>query len=166
MDESTKKVMFSSKSDTWNTPRVFYNNLNKIFSFTLDPCATKTSAKCDKYYTKEDNGLTKDWSGETVFVNPPYTRGAIKKWVEKCYLESRKENTRVVCLIPSRTDTKYWHRYCMKAEEIYLVQGRLKFENELNTTNSAPFPSAVVVFGATDTRPKIKAITQSGILLD
>ena len=140
-------LMFSSKSDEWYTPEDFYKKLNKEFNFTLDPCATKDSAKCKKYYTKNDNGLIKSWQGETVFCNPPYGR-AIKDWVKKCYEESKKPNTKVVMLIPARTDTSYFHDYIYKiANEIRFVRGRLKFTNPMvDGNNSAPFPSMVVIF--------------------
>ena len=136
-------VMFSSKTDEWSTPQDFFDELNKEFNFTLDPCATPENAKCKKYYTKEDDGLKQDWSGETVFCNPPYGR-AIKDWVKKCYEESKKPNTTVVMLIPARTDTSYFHDYIYhKAKEIRFIRGRLKFGN---AKNSAPFPSMVVIF--------------------
>jgi len=147
MNEKTTDVMFSSTSVEWDTPQSFYDKLDKKYNFTLDPCATKNSAKCWQYFTKEDDGLSQDWSGHTVFMNPPYGRG-ISKWIEKAYAESKKPNTKVVCLIPSRTDTKYWHKYCMKADFIYFIKGRLQFQNKLSSgSNSAPFPSAIVVFG-------------------
>jgi len=159
--------MFSSKSDNWYTPKDFFKSLDNKFNFTLDPCADAVSSKCEKYYTEKDNGLLRDWQGESVFVNPPYTRGAIKQWVKKCYEEAKKEGTKVVCLIPARTDTKYWHSYCMKAKEIYFVQGRLKFDSPTGTQNSAPFPSAVIVFdGENESLPDIKTITQKGIILN
>lgn len=136
-------VMFSSKTDEWSTPQDFFDELNKEFNFTLDPCATPENAKCEKYYTKEDDGLKQDWSGETVFCNPPYGR-AIKDWVKKCYEESKKPNTTVVMLMPARTDTSYFHDYIYhKAKEIRFIRGRLKFGN---AKNSAPFPSMVVIF--------------------
>jgi len=137
-------VGFSSKSADWETPQDFFDKLNKKYNFTLDPCATAATAKCAKYFTEADDGLSKSWEGHTVFMNPPYGRG-IKTWIEKAYRESLKENTTVVCLIPSRTDTKYWHDYCMKAREIHFVKGRLKFGG---SKNAAPFPSAVVVFSS------------------
>jgi len=135
-------VGFSSKSAEWDTPDDFFVRLNSKYCFTLDPCATEQNAKCDKYFTMEDDGLAQDWGGETVFVNPPYGRG-IGVWVEKAHKESQKHNTTVVMLIPARTDTKWWHNYVMKAKEIYLLKGRLKFGG---SKNAAPFPSAVVVF--------------------
>ena len=145
MDTQTQKVMFSSKSDEWETPQSFFNKLNKTYKFTLDPCSTSESAKCEKYYTLEDDGLSKSWKNETVFVNPPY--GKIKDWVKKAHDESINNGAVVVMLIPARTDTRYWHDYIMEeADSIYFVKGRLKFGN---SPNSAPFPSAVVVFDRT-----------------
>jgi len=135
-------VGFSSTSGEWDTPQAFYDKLNRGFDFTLDPCATPASAKCKKYFTEQQNGLAQDWSGHRVFVNPPYGR-AIGEWIKKGYKESKQHNTVVVMLVPSRTDTKWWHDYVMKAKEIHLVRGRLKFGR---ADNAAPFPSAVVVF--------------------
>ena len=136
-------LMFSSKTDLWTTPQEFYNTLNNEFSFTLDPCATSDNAKCKKYYTIIENGLKQNWQGETVFCNPPYGR-VIKNWVKKCYEESLKPNTTVIMLIPSRTDTIYFHKYIYHmAKEIRFLKGRLKFGE---CKNSAPFPSMVVVF--------------------
>jgi len=143
MNESTRKTMFSSATNEWATPIEFYNKLNKIYRFTLDPCCTKETAKCYNFYTQQDDGLSKSWEGHTVFMNPPYG-SEIKNWIKKAFEEGKKLGTIVVCLIPARTDTKYWHDYCMKASEIMLVKGRLKFGNG---KGSAPFPSAVVVFG-------------------
>lgn len=136
-------LMFSSKTDMWSTPQEFFNELNKEFNFTLDPCATKENAKCKIYFTKLEDGLKQDWGGYTVFCNPPYGR-EVGKWVEKAYKESKKENTTIVMLIPARTDTRYFHDYIYhKAKEIRFIRGRLKFGN---ATNAAPFPSMIVVF--------------------
>jgi len=136
------KGLFSSATNEWSTPQEFYEQLNKEYRFTLDPCCTRETAKCDHFYTKEDDGLSKSWEGHTVFMNPPYGR-EIKDWIKKAYNEGQKRDTLVVCLIPARTDTKYWHDYCMRANEIQFVKGRLKFGSG---KGSAPFPSAVVVF--------------------
>ena len=135
-------VHFSSKTDDWATPQSFFNRLDNEFNFTLDPCANELNAKCPKFFTKDDDGLTQSWAGERVFMNPPYGR-VIGDWVRKAYEEAQNDNTVVVALIPARTDTKYWHEYVMKAKEIRLVKGRLKFGDG---RNSAPFPSAVVIF--------------------
>ena len=142
MDYNSLRVMFSSESDSWGTPELFFKKLDVVFNFTLDPCASLENTKCSKFFTKEDDGLSKDWGGHSVFMNPPYGR-QIGDWIRKAFNESRKPNTVVVCLIPSRTDTKYWHEYCMRADKISFVKGRLRFGG---SRNSAPFPSAVVVF--------------------
>lgn len=136
------EVHYSSKSNEWATPQNLFDELNEEFNFTLDPCATDENAKCSKYFTIEGDGLSKDWSNNVVFMNPPYGR-EIKKWIKKAYEESLNGAT-VVCLIPARTDTTYWHDFIFdKANDIRFLRGRLKFGN---SKNSAPFPSAIVVY--------------------
>ena len=137
-----KELMFSSKTDMWSTPQEFYDSLNDEFNFTLDPCATENNAKCDNFFTVADDGLKQDWAGNVVFCNPPYGR-AIKEWVKKSYEESFKKNTTVVMLIPSRTDTIYFHEFIYGKAEIRFIKGRLKFGD---AKNSAPFPSVVVIY--------------------
>ena len=157
MNESTQKAMFSSKTGNWATPQEFFDKLNWRFGpFDLDPCASPHNTTCANFFTKAENGLAKDWSESTVFVNPPYGRG-IEKWIKKGYEEAQKENTRVVMLIPARTDTKYWHDYVMKASEVYFVKGRLKFGD---SKNSAPFPSAVVVFDGQNSLWRVEGINR------
>ena len=135
------QVMWSSNKMDWSTPQDFFDKLNQEFHFTLDPCADDLNHKCDKYYTAEQDGLKQDWSGESVFCNPPYS--TIAQWVRKCYLEGTKKNTTVVLLIPSRTDTKYFHNYIYQRSEIRFLKGRLHFND---SKSSAPFPSMVVIF--------------------
>ena len=137
-------VIYSSKSDLWETPKHIFDALNNEFKFTLDPCATKSNYKVSNYFTEEDNGLIKDWSGNNVFCNPPYSK--IKEWVQKCYEESLKPNTTVVMLIPARTDTIYFHNYIYHRSEIRFIKGRLHFNN---SKNAAPFPSMIVIFRST-----------------
>lgn len=132
-------VHYSSKTDLWATPQDFFNALHKEFKFTLDVCATAENAKCKRYFTVEQNGLTKKWTGR-CWMNPPYGK-VISHWMKKAY-ESAQAGALVVCLVPSRTDTKWWHDYAMNGE-IRFIKGRLKFGN---ATTSAPFPSAVVIF--------------------
>lgn len=135
-------VMYSSKTDNWATPQYVFDELDKEFHFDLDPCASKENAKCKKFYTVKDDGLSKNWGGYRVFCNPPYG-SVIKNWVKKCYEESRKPDTTVVMLIPARTDTSYFHDYIYHKAEIRFIRGRLKFGK---AENSAPFPSMVVIF--------------------
>lgn len=132
----------SGKTD-WRTPKDFFAKLDAEFHFTLDPCSTHENALCEKHYTEEENGLVQEWGGETVFMNPPYSRQT-GVWIEKAYRESLK-GACVVCLIPARPDASYWHDYILPyATEIRFVRGRLRFSG---SSESAPFPSAVVVFG-------------------
>lgn len=135
-------IMFSSNTDQWATPQDFFNELNKEFEFTLDPCADDKNHKCERYFTNKEDGLLQDWRGHHVFCNPPYGR-QIYKWVEKCYTEGTKEKTVVVMLIPARTDTKYFHDFIMHRAEIRFVKGRLKFGG---SKTGAPFPSMIVIF--------------------
>lgn len=138
-----KDLMFSSKTDLWSTPQDFFELLDYRFHFTLDPCATPENAKCIKYYVEADDGLSKSWEGERVFMNPPYGR-VIGKWVAKAWQEGMKPGTLVVCLLPARTDTSWWHTYVLGGgAEVEFIRGRLKFGA---SKNSAPFPSAVVIF--------------------
>lgn len=133
--------MFSSKSDEWSTPQGFFDKLHAEFDFCLDPCATQENAKCVLYYTVEDNGLAQPWLGQRVFMNPPYGRNVIDRWMKKAYEESQR-GALVVCLVPSRTCTRWFHDYAMKGE-VRFIRGRLKFGG---SKNSAPFPSALVIF--------------------
>lgn len=128
--------MFTSSTDLWETPQSLFDELDKEFHFTLDVCATKENAKCERYFTKEDDGLAQEWCG-ICWMNPPYGR-QIGKWIKKAY----ESGARVVCLIPARTDTAWWHDYVMKGEYRF-IRGRLRFGN---SKNSAPFPSAIVIF--------------------
>ena len=137
-----KDLMFSSKTDLWSTPQAFFDELDKEFHFTLDPCADEKNHKCNKYYTKQDDGLQQSWDEEVVFCNPPYGN-EIGKWVEKCNLESIYSAKVVVALLPARTDTRWFHRYIYNFAEIRFIKGRLKFGD---CKNSAPFPSMVVIW--------------------
>lgn len=133
------QALFTSRTDEWETPKEFFDTMNKEFHFNLDVCATKVNAKCEKYYTKKEDGLSQQWHGN-CWMNPPYGR-EIGKWMKKA-LEASKEGALVACLVPARTDTIWWHEYAMKGE-IRFIRGRLKFGG---SQNSAPFPSAVVIF--------------------
>jgi len=123
----------------WATPRKFFDELNAEFKFTLDPCCSEENKKCEKFFTEKDDGLSKSWDNEIVFMNPPYGRD-IGKWIKKA---SEARGGVVVCLLPARTDTRYFHDYIYNKSEIRFIKGRLKFGD---AKNSAPFPSMVVVF--------------------
>lgn len=142
----TQSVHFLSEKHDWETPQFLFDGLNAEFGFETDVCAKPGNAKCKRYFTPDENGLKQRWEG-TCWMNPPYGR-EIEKWMKKAY-ESSLEGATVVCLVPARTDTRWWHRYSLRGEIRYL-RGRLKFGQ---SPNSAPFPSAVVIF-----RPPVPAI--------
>jgi len=129
----------SSKDMTWETPQDLFDKLNKVFNFEIDVCAVPETAKCNIYFTPEIDGLKQKWVGN-CWMNPPYGREQIK-WLEK----ANQENATIVCLIPARPDTKVWHEVIFKnAKAICFIKGRLKFGG---SKDSAPFPSALIVFG-------------------
>lgn len=138
--ENNLAAHFTFQSDEWGTPRWLFDSLNREFGFTIDVCATKENAKCDKYFTQEQNGLLRSWEDEVVWMNPPYGR-SIGKWMTRAHGAAMNELATVVCLVPSRTDTVWWHDFAMK-HEVRFCRGRLKF-NDGN--EDAPFPSAIVV---------------------
>ena len=137
----TRMVMSSSKDMTWATPWEWFNYLNLEFHFTLDPCCTAETAKCSKYYTRQEDGLLRSWENERVFMNPPYGKSLIR-WMEKAYHECRANHATVVCFVPARVDTEWWHRYASLGE-VRFPKGRVKF---LGAESSAPFPIAIVIF--------------------
>jgi phage N-6-adenine-methyltransferase len=132
-------VHYSSQTVIWETPKEFFDKYNEIYKFDIDVCALPENAKCSKFYSPEEDGLKQEWVGN-CWMNPPYGR-EISKWMKKAYESSLKGAT-VVCLVPSRTDTKWWHEFAIKGQ-IEFIKGRLKFGGH---KNAAPFPNAVVVF--------------------
>lgn len=134
-------LMFSSKTGLWETPQDFFDELDSEFHFDLDVCALPENAKCARYYTPEQNGLSQPWAG-ICWCNPPYGR-EIGSWVRKGFLSSVEEGATVVMLLPARTDTRWFHEYIYGKAEVRFIKGRLKFGG---STNSAPFPSMVVIF--------------------
>lgn len=139
-------VHFSTGQDEWPTPRWLFDMLDSEFGFDLDVCASADNALCERYYTKEDDALTKDWwrDGNAAFCNAPYSRaaGGIGAFLAKGR-DAANHLTTAVFLVPARPDTEWWARYVMQADEVRLLQGRLKFGDG---TGNAPFPSAVVIF--------------------
>lgn len=157
--EKRLQANFSSETCEWATPQDVFDRMNEEYGFTLDVCATKENTKCDRYFTKYDDGLTQEWVGEVCWMNPPYGRD-MGKWVQKAYLESLNGAT-VVCLVPARTDVKWWHDFAMLGKIIF-IKGRLKFqridgarlshngpavrEGRKRPQNTAPFATAFVIF--------------------
>jgi site-specific DNA-methyltransferase (adenine-specific) len=125
------RVLFSSTNHCWETPDDVYSALNDEFHFDFDPCHK------DSVW----DGLSVEW-GKSNFVNPPYGH-EIGKWLAKGFMESLLDGKTCVFLIPARTDTRWFHDYCMKSNEIRFIKGRLKFKGAVNP---APFPSMIVIF--------------------
>jgi phage N-6-adenine-methyltransferase len=131
----------------WGTPQDFFDALHEEFGFTLDVAASADNAKVARYFSAEDDGLAQDWSGEMCWMNPPYGR-AIAAWMRKAY-ETSQDGTVVVCLVPARTDTRWWWDYAIHGE-VRFFKGRLSFTggSQANPeSHNAPFPMALVVFG-------------------
>lgn len=134
-------VMFSSRTGLWETPQELFDTLDKEFHFTLDVCALPENAKCLRFYTPEDDGLSQPWEG-VCWCNPPYGR-QVKDWVRRAWEASGAGST-VVMLLPARTDTMWFHTYLYRQDRVELrfLPGRLKFGG---AKNSAPFPSMIAV---------------------
>ncbi|MCG0628375.1 adenine methyltransferase [Lactiplantibacillus plantarum] len=145
------KALFTSNKEDWETPQDFYDRLNAKYHFEWDLAASDDNAKCSCYFTRDDNSLEQDWEGLSgnLFLNPPYGR-ELKLWVKKAATTGLKDKQKLVMLIPSRTDTSYWHDYIFNHAEIEFLRGRLKFEVDGISGDSAPFPSAVVIYTGDD----------------
>ena len=144
------KGLYSSATDEWATPQALFDELDAEFHFNLDPASTDLNHKCQRYFTKAEDGLLQNWGGCQVFCNPPYGR-QIGCWVEKAYREKDKPGTTVVMLLPARTDTRWFHDYIYGNAEIRFIKGRLKFGE---AKGNAPFPSMVVIFQGGQTMNK------------
>ncbi len=150
--------LWSSETGEWSTPSEFYVGLDREFHFELDVAASPTNAKCARYFTVEDDGLSQPWAPAVCWMNPPYGR-SIAAWVAKAWHESTLGAV-VVGLIPARTDTAWWHDYVAKATEVRFVRGRLGFGgvdaepgSRQSRRLSAPFPSAVAIWRTKSSDP-------------
>ena len=143
------KGAFTSKTDDWGTPQKTFDELNKEFNFTLDVAAASHNHKCESWYgldhpdeTRRD-GLAADWfqdaRGGNIFMNPPYGK-TIDLWAAKAR-EVALQGATVVCLLPARTDTRWFHNSCVDFD-IRFIKGRLKFNDG---ATGAPFPSMIVI---------------------
>lgn len=134
-------LMFSSKTDLWETPQDFFDKLNARFQFETDVCALPENAKCKRFFTPEMDGLKQEWTG-VCWMNPPYGR-QIGKWIRKAYESARDNLATVVCLLPARTDTRWFHDYILPHAEVQFIKGRIKFGG---AKENAPFPNMLVTF--------------------
>jgi len=178
-DKQTRDAIFSSKKWDWGTPWSFFRKIDDIFHFTLDVCASDWNAKCERYFTEEDDGLTQPWGTpgnlEMCFMNPPYgkeyrkaTGKDIWDWMKRAYYEWRRGRARVVCLIPARTDTiKTWHRYAFKAPYILFIEGRIHHDAgpAVQKKSGGTFPSALVIYSEL-TPNQIRRLFKFGVLME
>lgn len=144
----TSRILYSSQSEIWETPPALFQALNRQFDFQLDVCALPENAKCAHFFTAKEDGLSQDWASyKRVWMNPPYGR-PIGKWMQKAYAESRK-GCMVVCLVPVRSDTRWWHDWVEGKAHVTFIRGRLQFapRDRHKKRYPAPFPSAIVIYG-------------------
>ncbi len=137
-------VYFRHQTDEWPTPPALFAGLDREFHFTTDVAAIPDNAKCDHFFTPAEDGLKQPWHG-VCWMNPPYG-ASLRQWVKKAQ-ESAQAGAVVVCLLPARTDTQWWHDCVLPHGEIRYLRGRVKFGD---AQNSAPFPSAIVIFRPLD----------------
>ena len=147
-------VLFSKASDEWRTPEDFFVALDAEFGFDVDVAATEDNCWKDSYYGPDHRNPTRrdalvvPWGGLMCWLNPPYSK--CREFMAKAAQEALKGCT-VVCLVPSRTDTRWWHEHVWDhakhqpraGVEVRFLRGRLAF---VGATNSAPFPSVVIIF--------------------
>jgi site-specific DNA-methyltransferase (adenine-specific) len=139
---------FSSAAMDWRTPRELFDPLLAEFGFTIDVCSSDDNALLTRHWTEVDEALLRSWAGERVWMNPPFGR-QIKRWMEKAWTESVSAEV-IVALVPSRTDTFWWHEYAMKADEIRFLRKRLRFGSvSVSGRDTAPFPSSLCIFRGT-----------------
>jgi phage N-6-adenine-methyltransferase len=140
-------VHYSRARADWETPPELFAEYDREFQFTLDACATELNAKCRRFFTPEIDGLAQSWGDERVWCNPPYG-AAVAKWIRKAYDEVQRATVLAVLLVPSRTDTDWWHDYAMKGE-VRFIRRRVPFVRSDGQRSRAPFPSALVIFRRT-----------------
>lgn len=131
------------QSDLWETPPEVFEPLNREFRFTLDAAASDKTAKCGRYFTPEQDGLSQDWSGHTVWVNPPYSRGQLKLWTAKAAVET---DSIVVMLLPAFTDQGWFHRWVYDVAELRFYKGRIRFHMNGTPVGQPRFPSMLAIW--------------------
>jgi site-specific DNA-methyltransferase (adenine-specific) len=141
--------MNKSLTDEWGTPIGLYVGMCKEFDIMpeLDVCATPTNSKCEKFYDKNIDGLTQEWSCD-FFMNPPFSKA--KFWIQKAFEEHRKYNVNGMAVLAARTDTKAWHNFILNQAncEVMFVQGRVKYllPDNSESLNPSTFPTALVIW--------------------
>lgn len=145
--ETMNAGLLTSNSAEWSTPQDLFDEMSlRHGPFDLDPAAAPENAKCARYFTSEDDGLSQKWEAQHVWLNPPYGK-TIRQWIEKAHKSVQEgECYEVTMLLPARTDTNWFHDLCVKYGSIYFLRGRIYFIRPDGSTGRAPFPSMVVRF--------------------
>lgn len=154
---SDQPYMPKAKRQDYETPDWLYDLLDEEFNFTVDAAASDHNAKMERYWTEEIDGLAQDWTGESVWVNPPFENRkparTLARFVEKAWNETRDALTKAVMLVPVKSDQAWWSAFAIKTE-VRFIKGRIRFVGE---EHQFVRPVAVLVFGR-DIRPIMKSI--------
>lgn len=140
---------FDSAKQEWTTPQNLFDRLDEEFQFKIDLAADSTNAKCNAFLDESIDALTRDWSCPSCWLNPPYGSKShkLENWIKKAYEDSEKFGSTIVVLIPARTNTRWWHKYCMNASEVRFICGRPKFGD---AKHGLPQPLALIIFRGND----------------
>ena len=133
-------------NDDYETPGPLFDSGCQVANFKplLDVCATEKNTKCEKFISKKQNALTKEWLVD-CFMNPPYSE--IAKFVEKAFIEHKVNDIKILSLMYARTDTVWWHRFIEGKSQVYFIRGRVRFQkNGKNAKHTAPYPSCWVIW--------------------
>lgn len=151
-------VIFSSDDNRWGTPQRLFDYLNTEFHVSVDLCAVQSNAKCSRFFSPSENSLLQEWVG-VCWMNPPYGK-EIGLWMKKAFLSSQA-GASVVCLVPVRTDARWFQRWVIGKASIRFIEGRLRFSGFSGNGHgdSAPFPSMIVIYD--NKPPKIEALARS-----
>ena len=139
-----KALLTPGGSREWETPWELFRKIDSLYHFTLDVCATPENKKCERFFSKADDGLAQEWKG-VCWMNPPYGRD-VEPWIKKAYKAADSGAAVVVALLPARTDTKWFHRYIYGKAEVRFLEGRVKYVRKDGKSGPAPFPSMIVVW--------------------
>jgi phage N-6-adenine-methyltransferase len=149
-----RKETIATPKDEWGTPQKIFDKINDEFHFTLDAAANEENTKCKLFIDKELDAMKINWCefarGGNIWLNPPYSKGNVERFMQKAYMESEKGLGVVVCLVPVDFSTNWWHDYVMNAAEIRAIKTRVKFvgydDNGDLVKNSPTFSSCIVIF--------------------
>jgi phage N-6-adenine-methyltransferase len=145
MSTTDIKSKFAKTSQDYETPIDLFNKLNAEFKFDIDLAASDTNKKVMTFFSEKQDALQQDWTGKVGFLNPPQGYDGFKweDWLAKAHDAAHTKGTTIVCLLPVRTNVKWWYKICMEAAEIRFLEKRLRFANN---PNPLPQPMAIVVF--------------------